>query len=152
MKNFFSRAALALAFAFGLGNAAQAVTVDFTGSASLLDPFVTGFVVTDDDAGLYELTIASDGDDPFFILVDIPNLADSINGYESGEPTLTATIDLDPGFYILGVGTTGVRPSRISVSLAEVAIVPLPAAMPLLAGALGGLAFAAKRRRKAMAA
>jgi len=152
MNKFFSHASFALALAFGLGTAAQAATVNYTGSASLLDPFVTGVVVTEDDAGLYELTITSDGDDPFFILVDFPNLPDSTFGYEPGETTLIATIELDEGFYILGAGTAGVRPSRISVSLVEVAIVPLPAALPLLTSVLVGLGFAANRRRRVLAA
>ena len=79
---------------------------------------------------------------------DFDNNSDPARGFRA-RGTLTAlNFDPTPGIFRFSIEEGGQAVVTFSSQTSAVSAVPVPAALPLLAGALGGLGFMARRKKK----
>ncbi|MEC9199589.1 MAG: VPLPA-CTERM sorting domain-containing protein [Pseudomonadota bacterium] len=148
MKSILLRLALVIGSFFAITGAASAASVNYEGTVGFV--YTTAFEVTEADAGAHQVTITG------------LNTALMLLGYiEQGVAYFEGALVLNGGMIDkivdLTVGTYNLvlfslLPADVNISIsrvADVAQVPVPAALPLLLAALGGLGIAGRRRKAA---
>lgn len=148
MKNTFKTAALVGALALGAGSSAQASTsYSFDPTVSLFAPFVYSFTL--DEESTVDITTSSTEVDAYFALLDLTDYDDSDISFTLGDESGSYT--LEAGLYSLFVSSLDFFSGETNVTL-SISPVPLPAALPLMATALFGAGFVARRRKDKLAA
>ena len=143
MKTLIQRLALTLAFVLGTFGMAQATTLNYTGTISATTPYLTTLNVVTPTKFTLNLTV--DAGTPFYLLLNTATAVSYSGAAAGGSQTITALLDLDVGNHLFYAFTTALTSTNFSV---EIAPVPLPATLPLLAAALGLGGFALRRRQK----
>ncbi|WP_339110019.1 VPLPA-CTERM sorting domain-containing protein [Thioclava sp. GXIMD4216] len=145
MKKTLKTAALATAIAFGAGAAAQAATLSASGAlVGMYSPFTYTFTL--DEASSVSVNASSSVIDPYFNIFDTTDFTNSIVSFNVGDESGTYT--LAAGTYTLLVSSLSAITGTVDVALSTTPV-PVPAALPLLATALAGAGFVARRKKKA---
>lgn len=151
--SFFKSAALAATLTVAAASTASATTIFNETSVAVGGPFIPGYVFTSftievptDGEYLFEITPVSETASVLYSVnsTGSSNLEDFFSG-DSFTANLTGDFNPTGVDYSLFVGVTGEAPTNVTLTVSEV---PLPAALPLLAGALGFGGFVARRKRR----
>lgn len=148
MKILVQRLLCALVLAFGFASTSHALSLDYTGAHSTAKQFIFFFEM--EETGSLEISLTSEVGDPVYLLLNTAGIPPFPTNSGTGG-SLSDIIELTSGDYYLIAYTTSTTIGDLTVNLAELAPIPLPASLPLLAFALGGVAFAARRRKAAAA-
>ena len=148
MKSILLRLALVIGAFFAITGAASAASVSYQGNMGNL--YTTSFNVTAADAGAHQVTISGLNT----ALMLLGKLEPGVSYFEGalvlGGGVINKIVDLTVGTYNLAI--LSLLPANVDISIsriANVAQVPVPAALPLLLAAIGGLGIAGRRRKAA---
>jgi hypothetical protein len=151
MKSILMRIALVIGAFFAITSAASAASYNYTGGMGNLH--LASIDVTAADAGAHQVTITGLNT----ALMLLGKLEPGVSSFEGalvlGGGVIDKIVDLTVGTYNLVL--LSLLPANVDISISRVANVgnvaqvPVPAALPLLLAAVGGLGIAGRRRKAA---